>query len=67
MMMSRQTQEGGDSSTNYQAQNITVISGIDEKRAREVYQEMSLKLKEEFAQEALKVANSRVSEFESIL
>lgn len=66
-MMNKQSQNAGDNSTNYQAQNITVISGIDEKRAREVYQEMSLKLKEEFAQEALKVANSRVSEFESIL
>lgn len=67
-MMSRQNQEGGDSSNNYQAKEMIInMSGIDEKRAREVYQEMSLKLKEDFAQEALKVANSRVSEFESIL
>ena len=66
-MMSKQSQNAGDNSTNYQAQNITVISGIDEKRAREVCQEMSLKLREEFAQEALEVANSRVSEFESFL
>lgn len=66
-MMDKQSQKAGDNSSNFQAENMTLVMGIDEKRAREVYQEMSLKLKEEFVQEALKVANFRVSKFESIL
>lgn len=65
--MDKQNLRAGDNSNNIQAEKITVVMGVDEKRAREVYQEMSLKLKEEFAQEALKVANERVSELESIL
>jgi hypothetical protein len=66
-MMTRQSQKGGDSSTNIQTEQMIVHVGIDEKRAREVFQEMNLQLKKEYTQEALSVANARVSEFENNL
>lgn len=41
--------------------------GIDEKRAREIYQEMNLQLRRDYSQEALEIAKSRVEEFENRL
>lgn len=66
-MMSKQVQKGGDQSTNIQAAQMVVHVGIDEKRAREVFQEMSLQLRKDYTQEALEIANSRVYEFEKSL
>ena len=67
-MMSKQIQEGGDNSSNYQAREMTVnVVGIDEKRAREIYKEMNLQVKEDFTKEALEVAKVRVTEFENSL
>lgn len=66
-MINSQNQKGGDSSTNIQAQQMVVHVGIDEKRAREIYQEMNLQLRNDYSQEALKVANHRVAEFENRL
>lgn len=65
--MSRQSQKGGDNSTNIQAKNMVMQLGIDEKRAREVFQEMILQLRKEYTQEALEIANARVSKFENSL
>lgn len=66
-MINSQSQKGGDSSTNIQAQQMVVHVGIDEKRAREIYQEMNLQLRKDYSQEALNVANDRVIEFENRL
>jgi len=66
-MMTRQSQKGGDNSTNIQAEHMVMQVGIDEKRAREVFQEMNLQLRMEYTQEALDIANARVSEFEESL
>lgn len=66
-MISKQTQEGGDGSTNIQAQQMVLHVGIDEKRAREVFQEMNLQLRKDYTREALEIANSRVAEFENSL
>ncbi|KAA1164614.1 LPO_1073/Vpar_1526 family protein [Pseudoalteromonas fuliginea] len=66
-MMNRQSQKGGDGSTNFQTEQMVVHVGIDEKRAREVFQEMNLQLKREYTQEALDIANARVTEFENSL
>jgi len=65
--MTKQNQKGGDGSTNLQAGQMVVQVGIDEKRAREVFQEMNLQLRNEYTQEALNIANARVSEFENSL
>lgn len=65
--MTKQSQKGGDGSTNIQADQMIVQVGIDEKRAREVFQEMNLQLKKDYTQEALNIANARVSEFENCL
>ncbi|MBR8844286.1 MULTISPECIES: LPO_1073/Vpar_1526 family protein [Alteromonadales] len=66
-MLSKQNQKGGDNSTNIQAETMVMQVGIDEKRAREVFQEMNLQLRKEYTQEALDIANARVSEFENSL
>jgi hypothetical protein len=50
-----------------QAEKMTVHIGIDEKRAREIYQEMNLQLRKDYTQEAWTIANSRISEFENNL
>jgi hypothetical protein len=62
-MINSQSQKGGDGSTNIQVVHV----GIDEKRAREIYQEMNLQLIKDYSQEALNIANARVSEFENRL
>lgn len=66
-MLSKQSQKGGDNSTNIQAENMVMQVGIDEKRAREVFQEMNLQLRKEYTQEALDIANARVAKFENSL
>lgn len=66
-MLSKQSQKGGDGSTNIQTEQMIVQVGIDEKRAREIYQEMNLQLKKDYTAEALNVANERVTEFENRL
>ncbi|MCG8518436.1 MAG: hypothetical protein MI794_10635 [Pseudomonadales bacterium] len=62
--MNRKDQKGGSQSTNLQADQMIVQVGIDEKRAREVFREMISQLKQDYTEEALRVANYRVSEFE---
>jgi len=66
-MANKQIQEAGDNSQQLQANNMIVNIGIDEKRAREIYQEMNLQLRKDYTQEALEIANSRVTEFENRL
>lgn len=66
-MANKQIQEAGDNSQQLQASNMIVHIGIDEKRAREIYQEMNLQLRKDYSQEALNIANSRVTEFENRL
>lgn len=65
--MTKQSQKGGDGSTNIQTDKMIVNVGIDEKRAREIYQEMNLQLRKDYSQEALYIANQRVAEFENRL
>ncbi len=60
-------QEAGNNSQQWQAENMYITVGIDEKRAREIYQEMNLQLRKDYSQEALKIAESRVTEFENKL
>lgn len=66
-MINSQSQKGGDGSTNIQTQQMVMHIGIDEKRAREIYQEMNLQLRKDYSLEALTIANSRVIEFENRL
>lgn len=65
--MTKQNQKGGDGSTNIQTDKMIMNVGIDEKRAREIYQEMNLKLRKDYSQEAIAIANTRVTEFENRL
>ncbi len=65
--MNRSSQKGGDGSTNVQAEQIIIHTGIDEKRAREIYHEMNLQLRSSYTEEALTIAKQRVAEFEEQL
>lgn len=66
-MINSQSQKGGDGSTNFQAQQVVFNVGVDEKRAREICEEMHLHLRKEYSREALAVANLRVEDFENRL
>lgn len=66
-MGDKQIQKAGDNAQQLQALHMTVFNGIDEKRAREIFQEMTPQLRNIYTQEALKVLNSRVAEFENSL
>lgn len=66
-MANNQNQKAGNNSQQLQADNMIVNLGIDEKRAREIYQEMNLQLRSEYTDEALTIANTRVAEFENRL
>lgn len=66
-MTNKQNQKAGNNSQQLQADKMIVNLGIDEKRAREIYQEMNLQLRRDYSQEALTIANTRVSEFENKL
>lgn len=63
----KQFQKAGDNSQQFQAKNITVINGIDEKRAREIFSEMYTVAKSELTEEAINTANERINKFENIL
>lgn len=60
-------QKAGDNSQQYQIQQLTIHQGIDEKRAREIYDEKYCIAKKDFTEEALRVANERVKELENRL
>lgn len=66
-MADKQIQRAGENSQQLQATNMVVYTGIDEKRAREIYQEMNLQLRKDYSEEALNLANQRVLEFENRL
>jgi len=63
----KKIQKGSEKSQLMQADQMTVHIGIDEKRAREIYQEMNLQLRKDYTQEAWTIANSRIIEFENSL
>ena len=66
-MSNKLIQKAGDNSQQLQANNMVVQIGIDEKRAREIFNERALQLKEEYSREALAIAHDRISEFENRL
>ncbi len=68
MMGTKQVQEAGDNSQQIQAHSVTIYQGIDEKRAREISQEVAIQLmRDKFSEEARQIALERVSAFESCL
>lgn len=58
-------QKAGDNSQQYQIQQVTINNGIDEKRARDIYNEQYLIAKRDFTEEAERIAYKRVAELES--
>ena len=60
-----QTQKAGNESTLIQVGNVNY--GIDEKRAREIYEEKFLISRKDFTAEALVIAEGRIQEFENRL
>ena len=67
MENNKQVQKAGDNSTQIQTANLVINNGIEEKRAREIFIEMFDIARKDLTQEAIQVANQRVSEFENEL
>lgn len=67
MNSSKQTQKAGDNSQQIQANTIIVNTGIEEKRAREIFKEMFDVARRDFSFEAEEIAEERVSKFEDKL
>lgn len=63
----KQLQKAGDGANQYQANTIIIQNGIDEKRAREIYNEMFAVTRRDLSAEAYDVACHRVNEFENDL
>lgn len=68
MEISKQSQEAGDHSNQFQADTINItVSGIDESRARQIYQESFAIAKQNWTQEAVEIAEERVRKLEDKL
>lgn len=67
MNSSKQTQKAGDNSQQIQANTIIVNTGIEEKRAREIFKEMFDIARKDFSFEAEEIAAERVGRFEDEL
>lgn len=66
-MENKQIQKSGDNSQQIQAETIIVNTGIDEKRAREIFDEKFAIARQDYANEALAVVNARIKRFECCL
>lgn len=64
---SKQKQKAGDNSQQFQVQTMIVNNGIEEKRAREIFQEMLDVARKDLTQEAREIAIERVGKFEDDL
>ena len=69
MVSDKQIQKAGENSQQIQAGsiNITNVMGIDEKRAREIFNEMYVIARRDFSKDAYECANARVAQFEESL
>lgn len=65
----KQIQKAGENSQQIQTGtiNITNVMGIDEKRAREIFNEMYAIARRDFSKDAYECANERVAQFEESL
>lgn len=67
-MSDKLSQKAGDNAQQIQTQTMVVHNhGIDEKRVREIYQEMLPQAIEAYTRDAEKTARLRIAEFESVL
>lgn len=66
-MNEKQVQKSGDNSQQLQANTIIFNSGIEEKRAREIFMEMYGVSRRDLTDEAIAIATQRVKEFENDL
>ena len=61
------TQKAGDDAKQTQIENMILNVGIDEKRVREIFQEVIVQVRVDYTEEALTIANSRIANFEESL
>ena len=66
-MENKQVQKAGDGSQQFQMVNPTVNIGITEERARAIFTEMNAIARQNYTQDAYKLAIKRVSMFEELL
>jgi hypothetical protein len=63
----KQLQEAGDNSQQVQAEIVVIQSGIDEKRVREIFNELAINALSDYTFEASITANARNQEFVNVL
>ena len=63
MVSEKNIQKAGDNANQLHIENLTVVNGITEQRARELYSEMSRKAIEDCTYEALAAASARAEAF----
>lgn len=66
-MENKQVQKAGDNSQQIQISNATINTGISEKRAREIFDEMITNTCQNYTQDAYEVAIKRINMFEKLL
>lgn len=66
-MNEKQVQKSGDNSQQLQVDTIIFNSGIEEKRAREIFKEMFDITRKDLSSEAYSIATQRIAEFENDL
>lgn len=64
---SKQVQKAGDNSTQFQVGNMTIVNGITEQRAREIFSEMNEIARRDYTSDAYELAFQRVTIFEKLL
>lgn len=67
MFDKEQSQSAGENSNQFQARNMIVVNGVDEKRVREICQEFKEYTLREVAQTASETANARIEKLETKL
>lgn len=66
-MENKQIQKAGDNSTQLQVDSLTIVNGITEQRAREIFLEMNEIARRDYTSDAYELAFRRVAIFETLL
>lgn len=63
----RHIQRAGDGSQQIQAENVTIIQGVTEERAKAICAEQNLLARKEYTEDAYRIVDERIGKFEETL
>ena len=64
MSSDKQLQKAGDGATQLQANTVNIYNGVSEERVRSIIQEQYCLARQEYTEDAYRIANERVKQFE---